>query len=161
MKINKGVLIMACILILFGGLISKQFIISDKIVLRRWMYSDGGMILTGLPALAVIILVLGLGVYGLYMLFKNNQKNVNVFQIGTQQVVVKNKNKSWGALNSLDLTLPNGQLLTFYCTAGRVAAMLLNDFVVGQEATLKISTEDGKDCDLTSKNASAHGLIRS
>lgn len=62
-------------------------------------------------------------------------------------------------VKSLKLVVKDKQSFTFYCTTDKVAAMLLNDFVVGQEATLKINTENGQDCDLIGVNAYAHGIL--
>jgi hypothetical protein len=82
-----------------------------------------------------------------------------IFEVGKHQVVVKMKNKSWGTLNSLDLSLHDSQLLTFYCTTSKVAALLLNDFIIDQKAELEIKTSDGQQCELIGKNAYAHGII--
>ena len=87
-------------------------------------------------------------------------KSINhIFEVGKHPVIVKKKNKSWGTLNSLDLSLHDGQLLTFYCTTSKVAALLLNDFIVDQKAKLEIKTSDGQQCELIGEDAYAHGII--
>ncbi len=94
--------------------------------------------------------------------YKTKQGSVTIkyiYDIGKHQVVVKNKNKSWGVVNSLDLVLNDGRLLTFYCTTSKVAVMLLNDFIIDQKAELEIRTENGQDCDLIGSNAYAHGIV--
>lgn len=62
-------------------------------------------------------------------------------------------------MNSLDLIFKEGKILTFYCTTGKVAVMLLNDFAVNQNVELEIKTADGHDCELIGKNAYAHGRV--
>jgi hypothetical protein len=157
---NKGTLITSSLLLIFGLLLTRYYLQTDEIVFRRWMYSDGGLVLTGLPAFTVIFFILGIGVYGFYLVWKRIKPNeISTFVTGKHLVVVKKKNKSWGTLKSLDLVLKDGRLLTFYCTASKVAAMLLNDFVTGQKAELEIKTDDGQDCELFGKNAYAPGII--
>jgi len=91
--------------------------------------------------------------------WKSNSKQIHTYKPGEYVAIVNKKNKSFGLVKSLELVLNDKQSFTFYCTTDKVAAMLLNDFVVGQEATLKINTENGQDCDLVGKNAYAHGIL--
>lgn len=95
--------------------------------------------------------------------YKTKQYTVNImyfYDVGKHQVIVKNKNKSWGVVNSLDLVLNDGKVLTFYCTTSKVAVMLLNDFIIDQKAELEIRTKNGQDCELISKNSYAHGIVK-
>lgn len=94
--------------------------------------------------------------HGIIKTFKSVK---HFFVVGKHKVVVKAKNKSWGVLNSLDLDLRDGQLLTFYCTNEKVGAMLLNDFVIDQKAELEIKSCDGQQCELIGKKAYAQGRI--
>jgi hypothetical protein len=81
------------------------------------------------------------------------------FQIGDQKVAVSNKHTKLGIVQSLSLQFQDGQQVTFYCSTERVASSLLNDFHVGEKASLVIKSEDGRDCELIANKSYAHGMI--
>ena len=116
--------------------------------------------MTGLQSIitGVIVTVGGLFFVG-NQIFRTMKSIKPILEVGKHQVTVNKKNKSWETLNSLDLSLHDGQLLTFYCTTAKVAAMLLNDFSINQKAEIEIKSSDGQECELIGKNAYAHGSI--
>jgi hypothetical protein len=127
--------------------------LSSPIIRYRSMDVD----LTGFnKPLGIVFIITGL--LFLTTIKKRKGEETN-FIVGKYQVIVKKKNKSWGALNSLDLYLHDGQFLTFYCTTDKVSATLLDDFILDQNAELEIKTRDGQECELMCKNAYAHGAI--
>jgi hypothetical protein len=102
-----------------------------------------------------------------YYLFQNGKKIMKgeydsafPFKISNQQVKVIRKNAELGTVLSLCLEFPNGQQVTFSCLTERVASSLLNDFEVGEQASLAIKSEDGRDCDLIANESFAHGMIK-
>lgn len=126
--------------------------LSSSIIRYRSMDFD----LTGFNKPLGIVFI----ITGLIFLSTIRSKGIKqVFEVGKHRVLVKKKNKSWGVLNSLDLYLDDGQLLTFYSTTDKVAAMLLDDFVIDQKAELEITTRDGQQCELIGENAYAHGMV--
>lgn len=127
--------------------------LSSPIIRYRSMDVD----LTGFnKPLGIVFIITGLLFLSTIRSLKGKK---HVFEVGKHQVLVKKKNKSWGVLNSLDLHLDDGQLLTFFSSTDKVAAMLLNDFNIDQQAELEIKTRDGQQCELIGKNAYAHGMV--
>lgn len=157
-KAAWGVLCLGTLLVATGAIMIIQGITAYKTGAIIPATTKSGP-MTGLQSIitGVIASVGGLYFVGneIFRLFKGLK---HILEVGKNQVTVKKKNKSWGTVNSLDLSL-NGQLLTFYCTTDKVAAMLLNDFIIDQKAELEIKTSDGQQCELIGKNAYAHGMI--
>lgn len=120
-----------------------------------------GIIIYGIPALSVAILSILFGIASLLVFLKRRKDDSRInFQVGKHSVIVKNKKKTFGAVRSLTLQLEENQLITFYCSAGKVASSLLNDFELQKKAELVIKKKNGRDCELTAKSAYAHGMIR-
>ena len=132
------------------------------------MYQDiggialrSGTIIYGIPAFFVAIISILFGIASLVLFFKQRKNDLSInFQVGKHSVIVRNKNTTLGAVQSLTLQLEQNQLITFYCSAERVASSLLNDFELGKNAILVIKNKNGRDCELTAKSACAHGMIR-
>jgi len=119
-----------------------------------------GTIIYGMSALTTAILLTLLGISSILLFLKQRKVNSkNDFQVGKHHVVVKNKNTTLGAVQSLTLQFENGQQITFYCSAQKVASSLLNEFELGEKAILAIKSKNGRDCELTAKPAYAHGMI--
>lgn len=119
-----------------------------------------GTIIYGMPALATAILLILFGIFSILLFLKQRKVNSeNDFQVGKHPVVVKNKNTTLGAVQSLILQFENGQQITFYCSAQKVASSLLNKFELGEKAILAIKSKNGRNCELTTKPAYAHGMI--
>ena len=131
------------------------------------MYQDiggialrSGTIIYGIPALSVAILSILFGIASFLLFLKQRKDDSKInFQVGKHYVIVKSKNKTLGAVQSLTLQFEKTQLITFYCSAERVASSLLNDFELEKRAELVIKKKNGRDCELTTKSAYAHGMV--
>lgn len=157
-KAAWGVLCLGALMVVVGAFMIVQGITAYKTgELIPATTKSGPM--TGLQSIitGVLATVGGLSFAG-SEIFRAMISMKHIFEVGKHQVIVKKKNKSWGTFNSLDLSIHDGQLITFYCTT-KVAAMLINDFNINQKAELEIKTSDGQECELIGKNAYAHGSI--
>lgn len=154
--------ILYLLLVIAGTIILLRGIIAYKTgAIIPQTNKSGWMTATHAISIGSFLIFIGAAFMAVY-LYKTKRNNINImyfYDIGKHQVIVKNKNKSWGIVNSVDLVLNDGRILTFYCTTSKVAVMLLNDFVIDQEAELEIRAKNGQDCELTSKNAYAHGIV--
>ncbi len=93
-------------------------------------------------------------------IWKGEYDSAFPFRIGDQKITVSYKNTKLGIVDSLSLQFQDGQQVTFYCSTERVASSLLNDFHVGENASLVIKSEDGRDCELIANKSYAHGMIK-
>jgi hypothetical protein len=92
-------------------------------------------------------------------IWKGEYASAFPFQVGNHEVAVNYKHTKLWTVQSLSLQFQDGQQVNFYCSTERVASSLLNEFCVGEKASLVIKSEDGRDCELIANESYAHGMI--
>lgn len=119
----------------------------------------------GMQALLCIASLIIAWFYSVVCLFKainlkTSSESCNMGIASDQTVLVKNKNISLFAVQSLSLVLEDQTECFFFCSDSKIASLLLNDFKEGEPARLKINNSSDDTCELVQGDAFALGSIR-